>query len=218
MNSIIKHCQKFVWIATRATLRIFTDFEIIGQENGKNLKGPLLILANHKSYWDPQLVNNSFPLNTNLLPMRYMAKNKLFRYPIFNILIIFLGAFRANKSFGFEKALEKPSEILKNNGVVMMFPEGKICNDINVICDGKNGAAALALRHRNVLILPIAIAGQLKMGLAQLLSFKRKIKINIGKPFYLRDYLEQSDDSLDNCQKGTDIIMRKIKELYFSIK
>lgn len=79
MNLIIKYCQKFVWIATRIILRIFIDFEIIGQENIKNLKGPLLILANHKSYWDPQLVNNAFPLNTNLLPMRYMAKNGLLK-------------------------------------------------------------------------------------------------------------------------------------------
>lgn len=218
MDLIIKYCQKITWIATRIILWIFTDFEIIGQENVKNLKGPLLILSNHKSYWDPQLVNNAFPLNTNLLPMRYMAKNELFRYPGLNLLIIFLGAFKANNGFGFEKALEKPSEILKNNGIIIMFPEGKKCADINAICEGKKGAATLALRHHNVPILPIAIAGQFKMGLLQLLSFKRKIKINIGKPFYLNDYSEEFSDNQDNYQKGTDIIMGKIKELYFSIK
>lgn len=217
MSLIIKYCQKFVWVFTRMILKIFTDFKIIGQENAKNLKGPLLILANHKSYWDSQLVNNAFPLNTNLLPMRYMTKNELFQYPGLNLLIIFLGAFKANNGFGFENALKKPSEILKNNGIIIMFPEGKICNDADIICDGKKGAATLALRY-NIQILPIAISGQSKMGIFQLLSFKRKIRINIGKPFYLSDYIKQSNNSLNDYQKGIDIIMQKIKDLYFSTR
>lgn len=217
MDLIIKYCQKITWIATRIILRIFTDFEIIGQENARDLNGPLLILSNHKSYWDPQLVNNAFPLNANLLPMRYMAKNQLFKYPGLNLLIIFLGAFKANSGFGFEKALEKPLEILKNKGIVIMFPEGKKCSDPNIICDGKKGAAALALL-RSVSVLPIAIAGQSKMGLWKLLSFKSRIRIKIGKPFYLNDYLGEFGDNPDNYQKGADIIMEKIKELYFSTK
>ncbi|MDP2631827.1 MAG: 1-acyl-sn-glycerol-3-phosphate acyltransferase, partial [Candidatus Uhrbacteria bacterium] len=81
-------------------LQIFTNFEIRGLKNLKDITRPFIVVSNHESHLDPQLVGVALLHRPTLFPLRYMAKNELFRVPVLNLLIWILGAFKAHRKTG----------------------------------------------------------------------------------------------------------------------
>lgn len=196
-------------------LKVFTVFEIEGQENLVEINKPIIISSNHESHLDPQLVGVGLFSRLNLYPLRYMTKNEFFYVPIFNLFVYLLGGFMAYRGRGLQKSLHNPFQILKNNGSVIMFPEGRIIWERGTLGRGKRGTAALAIMT-GAGILPMALHTPRPMNPLEFIFSSRaskKIKITIGQVYYLNN-VEFPDISDEVTQKGTDLIMKKIAELY----
>ncbi|MEK7138310.1 MAG: lysophospholipid acyltransferase family protein [Patescibacteria group bacterium] len=193
-------------------LKIFTNFEIRGLKNLKEITRPFVVVTNHESHLDPQLVGVALFHRPSLFPLRYMAKNELFRVPVLNFLIWILGAFKAHRKTGIGKSLLTPTRILEKGGGVIMFPEGRIIKDRPRIGEGRRGAAILALTTK-ALLVPMSLHTPPNYTFFAFLFKRKRIIINIGQPFYLNN-LDYPDFSDENTYKATAVIMQKIGDLY----
>lgn len=200
----------FSWVF----LQLFTKLEIHGLENLDGVKKPLIVVANHESHYDPQLVGVALLSRPEFLPVRYMAKNILFFVPGLNLLIWLLGAFPAHRGKGIEKSLKTPLAILKSGGVVIMFPEGRMIIERPKLGEGRRGAAMLSLMTGASLV-PMSIHTPHDLPpIIPLTVGRPRIVIRVGKPFSLKaaDYPSLSDE---NTARATKTIMDRIGELYF---
>ena len=194
-------------------LKIFTNFEIKGLNNLKEITRPFIVVSNHESHLDPQLTGVALLHRPTLFPLRYMAKNELFNYPGFNLLLWLLGAFRAHRKTGIGKSLLTPTRILERGGGLIMFPEGRIIKERPKLGEGRRGAAILALTTK-ALLVPMSLHTPPGLVWWRFLSTRPRVIINIGNPFYLNN-MDYPDFSDENTYKATGVIMKKIADLYF---
>ncbi len=201
--------QKILFTFAYLMLRIFADLKIDGRENAKNIRqGPVIIIANHKSFLDPLIIGLCFPFFSKIYPLRFIAKDTFFRNPIGWAFYKSMGAFPACKGQGLAASLKIPSAILREGGSVMIFPEGiRIRED----CLGrpKIGAAKLASHFPEVPIIPIAIFNTHKVGHLGLLYKRSGLRVKIGEPFYYQDKAFHLP-----AETGIKILMGEIEKSY----
>ncbi len=199
----------FSWVM----VRLFCRLEVRGIEHLSEINRPFLVVTNHESHLDPQLIALVLLSRPGLFPLRFMAKNDLFYYPIFGQLIWLLGAFKAHKKQGIGKSLLTPTKILEQKGNVIMFPEGRIIPERPKLGEGRRGAAILALTTRAQL-LPMALHTPANLNPFKFIFTRPKIVVTVGEPFYLNN-LDFPDFSDQNTFAATELIMSKISALYY---
>ena len=124
------------------------------------LSGPLIIIGNHASWWDPMV---AFLLAEQLLPNRAhyapMDAAALNRYRILQKLGIF--PIDMNSPRGAAQFLRTGQAILASGGVLWVTPQGRFADPRARPLTFKPGLAALATRtaaqHGSCTILPLAI-------------------------------------------------------------
>jgi 1-acyl-sn-glycerol-3-phosphate acyltransferase len=114
--------------------------------------GPAVIAPNHKSFYDSFFLALATPR-----PMRFMAKSELIE-PWFGAYLVRLGAFPVRRGESDDEALETAREILRDGGLLALFPEGTRVRDPDALGAPKRGAARLAL-EAGAPIVPSAITG-----------------------------------------------------------
>ncbi len=114
--------------------------------------GPIILVSNHQSFFDPVLVGYGLDREID-----YMARDSLFKNPIFKKLIISLNAFPVRRGEADIAAIKETLRRLKNNRAVLMFPEATRTAD-GKIREFKPGLALLAKKAR-VPIIPVVIEG-----------------------------------------------------------
>lgn len=127
----------------------FVRFELEGTENIPDTGGYLLA-CNHISGWDPVLLALALPV-----PIHFMAKIELFRIPVLGYLLGKLGAFPVDRGKGDTDAVQHAVDIVKDGGVLGIFPEGSRSKD-GVFRKVKSGTVVIASRTGGD-ILPTAI-------------------------------------------------------------
>ena len=81
--------------------------------------GPVILVANHDSMFDPWLLALVTPR-----PVRYMAKSELWRYrPVARVIESF-GAFPVERGTGDATAISVAASLLREGEVLGMFPQG----------------------------------------------------------------------------------------------
>lgn len=171
-------------------LRCIFSIKVEGKENIP--QAPYIICANHKSYLDPVLIILLFDER-----VYFMAKSELFRIWWLSPIIRAFGAFPVKRGKSDIGAIKKAIEVIKNNRILGIFPEGKRNKTSEIVLRGEKGVATI-IKATGAKVLPVAICGKVK-------PFGR-IVVRIGKP------IEFKDKNEDN-QKIVDIIMENIKEL-----
>ncbi|MDN5277181.1 MAG: 1-acyl-sn-glycerol-3-phosphate acyltransferase [Clostridiales bacterium] len=176
LKIIVKILFKTIW-----------KLNIEGTENIPG-KGPLIIVANHSSLLDGFVMIAVFKFKLTFLSAAY-----LFDIPMVGFILKKLGAIPVStkrKTVSSVRTVKKVSEILKNNGVLMIFPEGGIKGN-NKINDIKAGAAYFSVKSK-ILVLPVAI-----FGTEQILPTGRivphivgNVTVKIGNPIIPRDNIE----------------------------
>lgn len=201
--------QKIVLTFAYFLLFILEDLKIDGRENAKNIRGgPLIIIANHKSFLDPLIIGLCFPFFSKIYPLRFIAKDKFFKNPIGWIFYKSIGAFPACKGQGLGASLKIPSQILRGGGSVMIFPEGIRVRE-DCLGQPKIGAAKLASHFPDVPIIPIAIFNTHKVGHLGLLYKRSRLRVKIGEPFDYNDKAFQLP-----AETGIKILMGEIEKSY----
>ncbi len=168
---------------------------------------PVLMVANHKSYYDSMVINSSLPLFSSLRPIRFMSADRFFVSPIFRYIFTLVGSYPAFYKAGIERSLRIPDMLLKQGRFVQLFPEGRCVRD-DTIGGGKMGAATLALANPNVYILPAGIARSYTVRWR--LFVVPIIQIHYGELFRLNEKYP----SADTPEAITEVIMAEIATLH----
>lgn len=176
---------------TRPILAIFIKLyrpTIIGKEFIPK-EGRVILAGNHTSYLDPLLV----AYGTKRC-VHYFAKDSLYKgikKPIFKGL----GIIPVNRKIKDKNSLYKGIDVLNNDLVVGIFPEGTINKTDDIVMNFKFGAVKMAY-ETNSKIVPFSITHKYKF-------LKKSVKIEYGKPYNVSSDLK----------KENDILMKKVKTM-----
>ncbi|HEV7804655.1 MAG TPA: lysophospholipid acyltransferase family protein [Solirubrobacteraceae bacterium] len=136
--------------------------------------GPVIIAPNHKSFWD-----SFFIALATRRHVRFMGKIELFTGPK-GRLLVGLGAFPVRRGTSDAEALETARIVLRQGGVLALFPEGTRIRDPDALGEPRSGAGRLALETGATLV-PAAISGSERLFLGPLPK-PRRVRIAFGEP------------------------------------
>lgn len=183
----------FAKAVTGSIFRPLYRIEAIGLEHFPK-EGGVLLCANHISNFDPIVVG--------ILPARgvyYMAKEELFKVPIFGKIVSMCNAFPVKRGLSDREALRKALSVLKDGHVLGLFPEGHR-SKTGELGKGLAGAGFFALRTEAA-VVPCAIIGPYK-------PF-RKLKVVYGKPIDMTEMRKTKA----SAEQVTELIMSEIHKL-----
>ncbi|MGD1913952.1 MAG: lysophospholipid acyltransferase family protein [Rivularia sp. (in: cyanobacteria)] len=132
-------------------LRVYFRGRIYGAENVPR-NGALVVVSNHASNFDPPIVSNSVRR-----PVSYMAKEELFKIPIFKQAIQLYGAYPVSRGNADRNAIRKALEYLNDGWAVGIFLQGTRTAN-GRITDPKRGAALIAAKAKAP-IIPVCLWG-----------------------------------------------------------
>jgi 1-acyl-sn-glycerol-3-phosphate acyltransferase len=149
--------------------------------------GPVLVCANHQSYFDPVIVGLTFNRRLN-----YLARKSLFRATLFRWLIEFLDAIPIDREGLSMSGLKECLRRLRQGEMVLIFPEGTRTRD-GTVGPLQSGFITLARRGR-VALLPVGIDGAYDAW-PRVARFPRltRIHVCVGDPLSSDD-IERLDD------------------------
>lgn len=189
LYSVLKVIINFIF-------RILYRVKVIGIENVP-LEGRFVLCANHANNLDPFFVSIAFPRQ-----ICWMSKKELFKNKLLAKLLLKLGVFPVDRGDVDISAIKKSLKILKNEGVLGLFPEGTRVKGFD-ISNAKPGVALLAYKSKSK-IVPVNIDSNYR--------FFNRVRITIGEPmdYFLydennKDYLEISKNILStiyNLKQG----------------
>ncbi len=161
---------------TRQSFRLIGGISVKGQAKVPST-GPVIIAPNHLSYIDPPAVAGVSPRR-----LSFMAKEELFKIPIFGPFIRSAGAFPVQRGASDAHAIRKAKELLQNGKALLLFPEGKR-GDGKTLLPVSSGVAMLAKRTK-AKIVPVGIIGTHHMLPKNAKKLRRtKIQVIFGQPF-----------------------------------
>lgn len=141
----------FKWSIISPMFHTYFRGKIYGVENVP-LSGPLVIVSNHASYFDPLIIASCVRR-----PVAYMAKEELFKIPVLATAIKVYGAYPVSRGNTDRSAIRSALECLDNGWAVGVFLEGTRTPD-GRITDPKRGAVLLAAKAK-VPLLPVSLWG-----------------------------------------------------------
>jgi 1-acyl-sn-glycerol-3-phosphate acyltransferase len=132
-------------------LRVWYRLGIAGAEHIP-ASGAAIIAPNHKSLYD-----SFFIAMATRRHLRFMGKSELFEGP-FGRLLVRLGAFPVRRGTSDQEALETARTVLRQGGLLSLFPEGTRVRDPDTLGSPRRGAGRLAIEASAPLV-PCAITG-----------------------------------------------------------
>ncbi|MDY3119257.1 MAG: lysophospholipid acyltransferase family protein [Peptoniphilus sp.] len=115
-----------------------------------------LLVANHKSNWDPLFLSILFPKQ-----IRWMAKRELFEIPLLKQILHGVGAISVDRDHGDAKSTIIAMRTLKKKEIIGIFPEGTRVKTADYD-KAKVGTILLATRTGTD-VLPVYIEGEYKL-------------------------------------------------------
>jgi 1-acyl-sn-glycerol-3-phosphate acyltransferase len=131
--------------------RIWFRMRVTGAEHIP-ASGPAIVAPNHKSFWDSFFIGVCTKRH-----VRFMAKVELIEAR-YGRLLVRLGAFPVRRGQSDAEALETARIVLRQGGLLALFPEGTRVRDPEQLGAPRRGAGRLALEERAPLV-PAAISG-----------------------------------------------------------
>ncbi|MEM7313956.1 MAG: lysophospholipid acyltransferase family protein [Planctomycetota bacterium] len=185
--------HRFVYESSRLFMqtvgRLLFRTQVIGLENWPK-DGGGLVCSNHQSFVDPAFLGVSCPR-----AMNYVARENLFKNPLFRAFIVALNAFPIDREGLGLSGLKTTLRLLKGGELVVIFPEGTRTPD-GELQELQPGFIAVARRGKAP-VIPIALDGAYHAwprhkklpGLA-------KVAIAVGQPISQDEIKSLSDDEL----------------------
>ncbi|AET66824.1 1-acyl-sn-glycerol-3-phosphate acyltransferase [Desulfosporosinus orientis DSM 765] len=175
-------------------------WKVRGVEN-MPASGPVILAINHVSIWDPVVAGCSVPRKVS-----FMAKEELFSLPLLGRLFTKLGAFPVKRGHGDMNAIRQSLAILKEGGVLGLFPEGTRSKS-GEIQKGLPGMVLL-MEKSQASVVPVKVRGTKRM-------FTKgwgKITVAIGKP--LTAQMLKAPEGVENRREWiANRIMQAMTEL-----
>ncbi|MGD1904837.1 MAG: lysophospholipid acyltransferase family protein [Leptolyngbyaceae cyanobacterium] len=141
----------FKWSVVSPMFRGYFRGRVHGVEHIPR-QGPLLVVANHASDFDPPIVSCCMRR-----PVSYMAKEELFRVPVLSTAIRLYGAYPVKRGSADRSAIRSALQQLDQGWAVGVFLQGTRTVD-GRISNPKLGAALIAAKAQ-VPLLPVSLWG-----------------------------------------------------------
>ncbi len=184
-------------------------FPLLGGIRGVGLEnvpkeGPLLVAPVHFSNLDPPIV--ACTINREL---SFMAKEELFKPPVFGPLIRSLNAFPIRRGDGDAGAIRQAVRALEEGRALIVFPEGTR-GDGEHLGDIQAGLIMLAKRS-NAQILPVGICGTHKvLGKGRVFPKPHRMRVAFGRPFSYSDV--ESDNPKETRRRFAEEMQIRLLE------
>ncbi len=179
-----------LWFKIRPVFRKLLKVSAIGIENIPE-KGGCIIASNHRSNLDPFVLNIISPR-----PIFFMAKEELFKIPIFSWFIKKAGAFPVRRNGRDIKAIKRALSLLKEGYCIGIFPEGRRAKPGEF---GKpQSGVGLLVSKTDVPVIPVKINGTdivYPVGSKLPKIGKSAIEIKVGNPINIDRTLDYKDIS-----------------------
>jgi 1-acyl-sn-glycerol-3-phosphate acyltransferase len=143
--NLIRYTSKVLFI-------LLYGMKVYGKENLSKDRGPLLLVCNHQSFFDPVFAQSVFNRELN-----FVARDSLFDNKFLGALITSLHTIPIKRGEGDITAMRKVIKNLKENKAVCLFPEGTRSPD-GKIGEIKPGFSLIS-RKSGASILPVVIDG-----------------------------------------------------------
>lgn len=143
------------WSIVSPALHTYWRLNIYGAENVPQ-SGGLIAVSNHASYFDPPILSNCVGR-----PVAFMAKEELFKIPVFKQGIQLYGAYPVKRQMGDRAALRAATTAIESGWIAAIFLQGTRSAN-GKITDPKLGAAWIAAKAQ-VPILPVSLWGTEKI-------------------------------------------------------
>ncbi|MBP9102919.1 MAG: 1-acyl-sn-glycerol-3-phosphate acyltransferase [Chitinophagaceae bacterium] len=200
----------------RLALPIFCRKIIINKPEVLKIKGPVLLACNHpNSFLDSIIIDTLFEETVWSL-----ARGDAFKNPFIKILaaLKILPVYRPSE--GVEnlsenyKTFDACIEILKNNGVITIFSEGKCINEWH-LRSLKKGTARLAIKawEENIPLTVIPVG----LNYSSFTRFGKNVFINFGEPMQKEDMNFNVTDGLRH-QEFNNLLQRELEHSVFEIQ
>lgn len=168
--------------------------KVYGEENIPMME-KLIVCANHSNNLDPVIIGIIFPREIS-----FMAKKELFENKFLKFVLSRMGAFPVDRNESDIKAIKNALRVLKEDGVLGIFPEGTRVEGFNPD-NVKSGTALISIKSKSR-ILPIYLEGNYKIFTT--------INVHIGEPIDFSEYYGQRLDSETYSKLSKDVL----KEIY----
>ena len=173
--------------------------KIIGSEN-LPASGGFILSANHVSNWDPPILATFIERE-----VCYMAKEELFKNPIFAATIRALHVFPVKRGAADKNAIKNAVKVLKGGGCLGLFPEGTR-SKTGKIGKAESGVSLIAAMTKAP-IIPAAIVNTDKIFSAEI-KFPR-LAVVYGKPMTFSGNSKDKDELSNFAQE----IMAEVAKL-----
>ncbi|MEW5723416.1 MAG: lysophospholipid acyltransferase family protein [Thermodesulfobacteriota bacterium] len=195
----LAHLVARVW----ARLLVWSSFvrvKVVGREN-LDPRGTYVFAANHSSAFDILVLLAYLPIQ-----FRWLAKEELFRIPVFGPVMGRIGYIPVNRSNPREgvRSLERAAEKIRAGASVIIFPEGTRSPD-EKIGPFKRGGFTLAVKSGRP-VVPVSISGASKVLVAKTLKLHPgRIRIVLDKPM--------PTEGLERDRPGQDRLLERVREV-----
>lgn len=184
----------------RPIVYLLFNIKFVGLENVRD-NGGFVLCSNHRSLLDPVFI----AIGIKNRKLNFMAKQELFKHKVFAAFFKSVGAFPVNRGKGDTQALETAENIVKNNGVVLIFPEGTRSKDGKLL-RFKSGASYVA-SVCGADIVPVGISYEGR------LAFRKKITVTFGKALPSSEIAIRSDHKIEDARRVNNLIRDNVSEL-----
>lgn len=188
----------------------FSKIKIDGQENIP-LQGPVIVAPTHRSRWDAFIVPYAVGRLVSGRDLRFMVSANEVR-GFQGWVIRRMGGFPVDTERPQLSSLRYSVELLKQQPMLVIFPEGGIFNDYK-IHPLKRGVAVIALQaqadksSQGVKILPVGVRYSQPDP-----SWGTEVMVNIGSPLSVDEYCDKS--LRKNSQNLTTDLEKSLQQIY----
>ena len=188
---------KLVRLILNFVFFVCLGLKVEGRENIPG-KGAIIVAPNHKSYWDPPVIGTA--VNNRII--HYMAKEELFKNPIFGWIIRQFGTFPVKRGTVDRQAVRQAVRELKSGNPLGIFPEGTRIKREGL---GRfhSGMASLALMTGTP-VVPVAVIGTMDLP-----KKNGPLAVLIGKPIEVKK--ERPTD--EKVAELNDIVKGEIQKM-----
>jgi 1-acyl-sn-glycerol-3-phosphate acyltransferase len=194
----------------RLVFRTCYRFKVMGGEHVPETGG-VILAANHVSYLDPAVLTCGNLRRT----VRYLARDSLFRNPIFGGLLRRVGALPMSRERGDVGALRMAIHQLRAGACIGIFPEGTRSPD-GELKEGKGGIGFL-IAKAGVPVVPAYIQGTFQ-AFPRGARFLRPARIQVlfGEPITPAEIAAMGSER-EVYEQITALVMNRIKLLKYSM-
>jgi 1-acyl-sn-glycerol-3-phosphate acyltransferase len=193
----------------RVLMRLLFRLEAVGRELVP-VTGPVLIVSNHVSVLDPPLVGASVSR-----PICFMAKEELFRIPLFGRLIRSLNARPVRRDGSDMRALKASLALLQEGRAILVFPEGTRGVEGEPPRAGRPGVGMLAVLS-GAPVVPVYISGSgTALPRGRVLPRTAKVRVTFGPPLSFKRAGKRAGDEgrKEAYREAAQEMMRAIAQL-----